>query len=50
MISEPTFKFMFFNQFLAKVCLNYSNQDLDVNFNNDISSLEISYLSPWKTD
>ena len=41
---------MCFNPFLANDSLNDSNQIPDVNFCNDISSLETSYLSPSVID
>ena len=46
MSPEPSFESLYFNPFLVKDSLNYTNQDPDVNFYNDISSVEISYLSP----
>ena len=48
MAPEPSFETMCFNPFLANDSLNDSNQTSDVNFYNDISSLETSYLSPSK--
>ena len=44
MTAEPTFESLCFNLFLAKDYLNDSNQDPDINFYNDICSIEISYL------
>ena len=41
---------MCFNSFLGNDSLNDSNQKPDVNFYNDISSLETSYLSPREID
>ena len=46
MAPEPSFESMCFNPFLAKDSVNASNQNPDVNFYNDFSSLETSYLSP----
>ena len=46
MTAEPTFESLCFNLFLAKDYLNDSNQDPDINFYNDIYSIEISYLLP----
>ena len=43
---EPSFESLCFNPFLVKDSLNDTNQDPDVNFYNDISSVETSYLSP----
>ena len=49
MTPEPSFETMCFNPFLlANNSLNDFNQNPDVNFYNDISSLETSYLSPSK--
>ena len=39
-----------FNPFLANDSLNDSNQNPDVNFHHNISSLESNYLSPSKID
>ena len=50
MAPEPSFETMCFNRFLANDSLNYSNQNLDVNFYNNISSLESTYLSPSEID
>ena len=47
---KPSFESMSFNAFLANDSLKDSNQNSDVNFYSDISSLETSYLSPSKTD
>ena len=44
MAAEPTFESLCFNPFLAKDYLNDSNQDPDINFYNDIYSIETSYL------
>ena len=41
---------MCFNPFLANDSLNDSNQNPDVNFYNNISSLESNYLSPSEID
>ena len=41
---------MCFNSFLANDSLNDSNQNPDVNFHHNISSLESNYLSPSKID
>ena len=46
MTAEPTFEFLCFNLFLAKD----SNQDPDINFYNDIYSIEISYLLPCEAN
>ena len=46
MAPEPSFESMCFNPFLANDSVNASNQNPDVNFYNDFSSLETSYLSP----
>ena len=46
MAPEPSFETMCFNLFLANDSLNDSNQNPDVNFYNNISSLESNYLSP----
>ena len=46
MAPEPSFESTFFNPFLANDSVNDSNQNLDVNFYNDISSLGTSCLSP----
>ena len=50
MAPEPSFETMCFNPFLANDCLNNSNQNPDVNFYNNISSLESNYLSPSEID
>ena len=50
MAPEPSFATMCFNPFLANDSLNVSNQDSDVNFYNNISSLESNYLSPREID
>ena len=50
MTPEPSFETMCFNPFLTSNSVNDSNQNPDVNFYNDISSLEISYLSSSKID
>ena len=44
MAAEPTFESLCCNVFLAKDYLNDSNQDPDVNFYNDISSIETSFF------
>ena len=44
MVAQPTFESLSFNPFLAKDYLNDSNQDHDINFYNDIFSIETSYL------
>ena len=46
MAAQPTFESLCFNPFLAKEYLNDSNQDPDLNFHNDIFSVETSYLLP----
>ena len=50
MASEPSFEPTCFNPFLTNDSLNDSNQNPDVNFYNDISSLESNYLSPNEID
>ena len=50
MAPEPSFESMCINAFLAKNSLNDSNQNADVNFYNDTSSLETNYLSPSEID
>ena len=50
MALEPSFESTFVNPFLANDSVNDSNQILDVNFYNDISSLGTSYLSPSETN
>ena len=50
MAPESSFEFMPLNSFLANDSVNYSNQNLDVNYYNDISSLGTSYLSPSEID
>ena len=50
MTPEPSLETMCFNPFLTDDSLNNSNQNPDVNFYNDISSLETSYLSPSEID
>ena len=45
MAPESSFESMCFNPFLLNDSLNGSNKNPDVNFYNDISSLETSYLS-----
>ena len=51
MVPELLFETMYFNPFLlANNSLNDSNQNPDVNFYNDISSFETSYLSPSEID
>ena len=44
MAAQPTIESLCFNPFLAKDYLNDSNQDPDINFCNDIYSIETSYL------
>ena len=48
MAPEPEFETMCFNLFLANDALNDSNQSPDVNFYNDISSLESNYYHQAK--
>ena len=48
MAPEPQFETMCFNLFLANDALNDSNQSPDVNFYNDISSLESNYYHQAK--
>ena len=50
MAPEPSFESMCFNPFLANDFLNDSTQNPDVNFYDDISSLETSYLSTSEID
>ena len=50
MAPEPSFESMCFNPLLVNNSLNDSNQNLDFNFYNGISSLETNYLSPSKID
>ena len=50
MATEPTFESLCFNPFLAKDYLNDSNQDPDINFYNDIYSIETSYLLPCEAN
>ena len=50
MAPESSFEFMPLNSFLANDSVNYSNQNLDINYYNDISSLGTSYLSPSEID
>ena len=45
MAPELSFESICFNPFLANDIVNNSNQNSDVNFNNDTSSLETSFLS-----
>ena len=47
---EPSFESTCINPFLANNSLNDSNQNADVNFYNDTSSLETNYLSPSEID
>ena len=47
---EPSFESLCFNPFLVKGSLNDTNQDPDVNFYNDISSVETNYLSPCEAN
>ena len=46
MTPEPSFESLCFNPFLIKDSLNDSSQDPDINFYNDISSIETTYLKP----
>ena len=46
MAPKPPFESMCFSPFLPNDSVNASNQNPDVNFYNDFSSLETSYLSP----
>ena len=46
MAAQPIFEFLCFSPFLAKDYLNDSNQDPDINFYNNIFSIETSYLLP----
>ena len=48
MAPEPQFETMCFNLFLANDALNDSNESPDVNFYDDISSLEINYYHQAK--
>ena len=50
MAPEPSFETMCFNPFLANDSLNDYNQNPDVNFYNNITSLESNYLSPSEID
>ena len=50
MITEATFESLSFNPFFAKDYLNDSNQDPDVNFFNNISSVETGYLLPCEAN
>ena len=50
MAPEPSFETMHFNPFLANNSLYDSSQNSDVNFYDNISSLESNYLSPSKID
>ena len=50
MAPEPSFETMRFNPFLANNSLYDSNQNPDVNFYDNISSLESNYLTPSKID
>ena len=50
MAAEPTFESLCFNPFLARDYLNDSNQDPDINFYNDIYSIESSYLLPCEAN
>ena len=50
MAADPTYESLYFNPFLAKDYLNDSSQDPDVNFYNDISSIETSYLLPCEAN
>ena len=50
MVAEPKFESLSFNNFFAKDYLNDSNQDSDVNFYNNISSIETSYLLPCEAN
>ena len=50
MAPKPSFESMCFNPFLTNVSVNNSNQNPDVNFYHNISSLETSYLSPSEID
>ena len=50
MAPKPSFETMCFNTFLTNDSLNDSNQNPDVNFYNNISSLESNYLSPSEID
>ena len=47
---ERSFESLCFNPFLVKDYLNDTNQHPDVNFYNDISSVETSYLSPCEAN
>ena len=47
---NATFKSLSFNPFFAKEYLNNSNQDPDVNFYNNISSIETSYILPCEAN
>ena len=50
MAPEPLFETMCFNPFLANDSLSDSNQSSDVNYYNNISSLESNQLSPSEID
>ena len=50
MTLEPTFESLCFNSFFPKNYLNDSNQDPDVNFYNDICSIETSCLLPCEVN
>ena len=50
MAPKPSFESMCFNPFLVNVSVNNSNQNSDVNFYQNFSSLETSYLSPSEID
>ena len=49
MAPKPSFESMCFNPFLTNDSLNNSNQNLDVNFYNDISSYETKLLITKET-
>ena len=50
MVAEPAFESLHLNPFLAKDYLNDSNQDPNINFYNDIYSVETSYLRPCEAN
>ena len=50
MAPEPSFETLCFNPFFANDSLSDSNLNPDVNFYNNISSLESHYLSPSEID
>ena len=50
MAAKPTFKSLCFNPFLAKDYLNDSNQDPDIDFYDDIYSIETSCLLPCEAN